>query len=152
MAGRHQYQTNHARLVALLLLLCIAAGVAPFSRSSSPSPSTPHNRELVQPNLIPDPSSPRLNRIHGRWEAVRASLGLLPLPHRVVFTPGPDSTLPGRPDKRASRFDLGRKRRADQAVRQLARLHFAHDTRPTQAGETEAVVAAPHHPPDNPNL
>lgn len=170
MAGQHGYQTRHARLVALLVLVCLAAGLArrvtPFPRSSSSFSARPnwstHGRELVQPNpspnLNPDPPTPRLNpdRIHGRWEAVRASLGLPPLPHG----PNPASSPPGRSDKRASRFDLGRKRRADEAVRQLPRFHFAHDTRPAQPGETEtgAVAATPWHvtaerkgPSDRPN-
>ena len=136
-------KTKHTRLVAFLVLVCLTAGlvrrVPLFPRSSS---SPPAHRWLVQPNLNTDPPIPRLNHIHGRWEAVRASLGLPPLAHEVVFTPGPDSALAGPPGKRASRFDLGRKRRADEAARQLPWLHFAPNTRPAQPDDVATVATA----------
>jgi hypothetical protein len=146
MAGQHGYQTKHIRLVAFLVLVCLTAGLVrrvPLSPRSSSEPRSnwSTHRGLVQPNLNPDPPSPRLDRIHGRWEAVRASLGLPPLSHEVVCTPGPDSALTGRPDKRASRFDLGRKRR-DEAARQLPWLHFAPNTRPAQPDDAETVATA----------
>ncbi|KAF8556945.1 hypothetical protein OG21DRAFT_1482708 [Imleria badia] len=139
MAGQHGYQTKHIRLVAFLVLVCLAAGLvrrvmssprSSISTSSRSNWSTHRDTELVQPNLNPDtdPQTLRPDRIHGRWEAVRASLGLPPLPHEDGFAPGPDLRPAGRPDKRASRFDLGRKRRADEAARQLPLLHFAPDT------------------------
>ncbi|KAH0830319.1 hypothetical protein J3R83DRAFT_1689 [Lanmaoa asiatica] len=150
MAGQHGYQTKHIRLVAFLFLVCLAAGlvqrVTPFPRSPSSHRSNwpPRSRDLVQPNLNPGPPTPHPNRIYGRWEAVRASLGLPPLSREVVVTPQPDSTLLGRSNKRASRFDLGRKRREDEAARHLPRLHFAPDTRLAQPdAETKAVAAAP---------
>ena len=136
MAGQHGHQTKHIRLVAFLVLLCLAAGLVRrvtlsprSSSSSSPRSNWSTHRGLVQPNLNLDLPAPRLNRIHGRWEAVRASLGLPPLSHEVVFTPRPDSTPAGRPDRRASRFDLGRKRQADEVARKSPRLHFAPDKR-----------------------
>ncbi|KAG8217252.1 hypothetical protein J3R82DRAFT_5343 [Butyriboletus roseoflavus] len=144
MAGQQGYQTKHVRLVAFLVLVCLAAGLArrvALSPLASPRPKwSTRSRELVQPNLNPDPPTPRLNRIHGRWEAVRLSLGLPPLPREVAFPAGPDSALSGRSNKGGSRFDLGRKR---QAARQLPRLHFAYDTRPAHPGETEAVATTP---------
>lgn len=132
MAGQHGYRTKQVRLVMLLILVCLAAGlvrrVTLFPRFL---PST--NRQLVQPSLNPDPPTVHLNPIHGRWEAVRASLGLPPLTHGVALPPGPDSALSSRSDKRASRFDLGSKRRAGEPTRQLPRLHFAPDTQPAVA-------------------
>ena len=78
--------------------------------------------------------------MHGRWKAVRASLGLPPLTHGVVFPPEPDSASSGRSDKRASRFDLGRRRREDEAARRLPQLHFAPDTRPAPPDAAAAAL------------
>lgn len=144
MAGQQGHQTKHVRLVAFLVLLCLAAGlarrVALFPRSPLARPDwSTHSREFVQPNLNSDPPTPRLNPIHGRWEAVRLSLGLPPLPRGAVFPSGPDPASPGRSNKRASRFDLDRKHWADEAARQIPRLHFAYDTRPAHS-KTEAVA------------
>ena len=145
MAGQHAHQTKHIRLVVFLVFVCLAAGLvrrvisSPQSSSSSsslPRPSWSTRRELVQPNLNLDPHTPRPIRIHGRWETVRASLGLPPLPHKVAFAPGSDLAPAGRLDKRVSRFDLGRKRRANGATPQLSPLHFAPDTRSSHPDET----------------
>ncbi|KAI9568987.1 hypothetical protein HD554DRAFT_2171754 [Boletus coccyginus] len=143
MAGQHGYQTKHFRLVSFLVLVCLAAGLVRRTTLSSRSSSlSSTHRELAQFNLNPDSPAPRPDRIHGRWKVVRASLGLPP-PHEVVFAPGSNSVLASRLDKRrASRFDLGRKRWADEAARQLPQLHFASDTRAAQPDETETVAAA----------
>ncbi|KAN0075432.1 hypothetical protein V8E55_011455 [Tylopilus felleus] len=156
MAGQHRYHIKHVRLVAFLVLVCLAAGLVRRVTSSSPHSSRSNwstHRALVQPNLNPDlPITPRLgNRIQGRWEAVRASLGLPPLPHEAAEL---DSAA-DRPDvRRVSRFDLGNKRRADEpALRpQQPPLHFAADTRPSQPGGTLTPQHTDEdpHPPDSP--
>lgn len=146
MAGQHGYQTKHFRLVSFLVLVCLAAGLVRrttlSSRSSSlssPRSNWSTHRGLAQFNLNPDSPAPRPDRIHGRWKVVRESLGLPP-PHEVGFAPGSNSVLASRLDKRrASRFDLGRKRWADEAAR--PQLHFASDTRAAQPDETETVSA-----------
>lgn len=146
MAGQQGYKTKLTRLVAFLVFICLATVLVrrvtsfpPPPSLSSPRSSWSTRRPLSQPklNLNADPLIPqaRPNPICGRWEAVRASLGLPPLPHEAAFIPPPDPTLAGRPDKRASCFDLGRKRQAEEPARQLPPLHFAPDLQPSK----------PHH-------
>lgn len=52
MAGQHGYQTKHFKLVAFLVLVCLAAGlVRRATLSPSPHSNWPTHRELAQPNL-----------------------------------------------------------------------------------------------------
>ncbi|KAF8120955.1 hypothetical protein EV363DRAFT_1458439 [Boletus edulis] len=140
MAVHHGHQIKIIRLVALLILVCLAAELVrrvtlPLHTSTSSSPRSSFwstHPEPAQTYLNPNPPASRHNRIHGRWAAVRASLGLPPVPREVVFSLRSDAALASRLDKRASRFDLGRKRRADE-TRQLPRLHFADAGKETVA-------------------
>ncbi|KIK95974.1 hypothetical protein PAXRUDRAFT_11136 [Paxillus rubicundulus Ve08.2h10] len=119
MASQRGHQVKHLRLLALLVFVGLAAAITRRMLLKSSS-DTFSFQEGHQPN-------PKLVRIHGRWEAVRASLGLPPLPHTIPATS--KITQPHHSEKLASRFDLRRKR-AEQASRPYPPLHFAQRSIP----------------------
>ncbi|KAF9228734.1 hypothetical protein BS17DRAFT_877340 [Gyrodon lividus] len=135
MATQRSHQMkHHFRLLAFLAFICLVAGL---TRRVFPRPSSnaPPLRTGHQPNS-------ELNRIYGRWEAVRASLGLPPL-HHIIPAPPIVSEIapPHSPGKLASRFDLRRKRE-EQASRHYPPLHFAPDTQHHQAAQSVEDIAA----------
>lgn len=131
MAGHYAYRTKFVRLAVLFVLACLTVGLVRRFQLLYLV-----HRERVQANLNP---TARRDRIHGRWEAVRTSLDLAPLPHAALIPSHPVSL--SRSDKQASRLDLGSKRQAEEASRRLPPLHFAPDTHLAQPDE-----AAPTHP------
>lgn len=86
--------------------------------------------------------------IEGRWKAVRASLGLPPLPDTI--NPSAASAIPPplsppspllRTGKLPSRFDL-RQKRAEGVLWSQSRLHLAADARDTPRISLEALAAS----------
>ena len=84
--------------------------------------------------------------IEGRWKAVRASLGLPPLPDTI----NPSAAIPPplsppspslRTGKLTSRFDL-REKRAEGALWSQSRLHLAADARDVPRISLEALAAS----------
>ncbi|KAH7927072.1 hypothetical protein BV22DRAFT_1032194 [Leucogyrophana mollusca] len=127
MAG-HNIPRQKFRRFAIAVFLLLAVGLSRQLLSKS-RPS------------IPSVAKHERSRIHieGRWEAVRLSLGLPPLPNtidrRLI-------TLP-QSQKIAARFDLRRKR-AEASLYNPPKLHLVSDAEDAPTVSTEALAASFH--------
>ncbi|KAG1748889.1 uncharacterized protein EDB91DRAFT_820315 [Suillus paluster] len=126
-----QRQKQLSRLAIIIILILFAAVLARqlFSKAS------PHDK---QPRALSHRTT-----IEGRWKAVRASLGLPPLPDTINPSTVIDSppSPPLRAGKLPSRFDLRRKR-AEADLRNQSRLQLAADVRDAPRVSLEALAAS----------
>ncbi|KAG0706531.1 hypothetical protein DFH29DRAFT_772926, partial [Suillus ampliporus] len=118
--------------LAIIIILILFAAVLARQLFSKASLNNKHPRDARSHHTL----------IEGRWKAVRASLGLPPLPD-TINSPAviPPSSPPLRAGKLPLRFDLHRKR-AEADLQSQNRLHLAADVRDAPRVSLEALAAS----------